>query len=116
MTKGGYITIIGVMLFMLFYQNFSNDKSTKLLIEAYEKVSTSQNSAGKTYSDTIESEISSLKDSINDISTIISLSSKSHDTVIKKTYIKNIYVLPDTGKIVSDKNETQQSLMLTNSE
>lgn len=116
MTKGGYITIIGVFLFMLFYQNYRNDKSTDELIEVYKEVAIFNATAGETISDTIKSEISSLKDSINDVNTIASLNSKTSDTVIKKTYIKNIYVLPNVEKVVSDKIETQQSLMLTNSE
>ncbi|MFN5416279.1 MAG: hypothetical protein ACK5B9_04420 [Flavobacteriia bacterium] len=111
MSRGGYITIIVCFLSMLVYQNYQNEKNTDNLLSAYKEVF----SAEKVNSnqDTTQLEINSIKDSLSDLTKLISSTPKSSDTIIKKTYVKNIYVTPSVESRISAEEET---LMLTKSD
>lgn len=116
MSRGGYITIIVFLMGMMLYQNFSNEK----MIDRYVSLVENENpkvSAEK--QDTINVEISSVMDSIRDLGKIVSSIPKTSDTIIKKTYVKNIYVLPSLEKEnkVSENNiDETESINLSNSE
>jgi hypothetical protein len=117
MSRGGYITIIVFLIGVMLYQNFSNEKMIDRYISFVEKDGSSKVSAEK--QDTINAEISSVMDSIRDLGKIVSSIPKTSDTIIKKTYVKNIYVLPSVEKenkvSESDIDETE-SINLSNSE
>lgn len=94
MTRGGYITIILVLLVMFVFQGFQNDK----MFERYEKLVEMNFSAEKT--DSTKLELQNITDSINVIKEAFAVSLKKSDTIINKSYVRNLYITPEYDKAI----------------
>jgi hypothetical protein len=116
MSRGGYIVIIGFLMMLMIYQNNSNERMIDRYVSLIENKDNSDFSADE-IKDSVSEEISVLRDSINKVEQLIVSSKKTSDTIIKKTYIKNIYVVPnveETKTSAEDINSIES--VLTNSE
>ena len=93
MTRGGYITILMFLLVMFGYQSYQNDK----MFDRYEKAIQMKYSAE--YQDSTELEMQNITDSIKSITQALKESSDKSDTVIQKSYIRNIYITPEKSEV-----------------
>ena len=94
---------------MFAYQNYSNEK----MLVRYEALFSAEKNQ---VSDIDTIEIASIKDTLNDLSTKLLSVDKTSDTVIKKTYVKNIYIMPSVEEKTSAENTDIIQSVLTNSE
>lgn len=110
MSRGGYLVIIGCLMLMFGYQNYSNEK----MLDRYEKVFSAEKNQVNV--DTTSTEIASIKDSLMDLNVKLASMPKTSDTVIKKTYVNNTYVISPPEIKTSAENDNIEELMLTKSD
>lgn len=85
--------IILVLVTMFGFQNYQNDK----MFDRYENfISSSQSNQSAEKSDTVDVKLSELSDSITQITKSLLEVSKRDTNIVKKSYIKNIYIMSDS--------------------
>jgi seryl-tRNA synthetase len=91
MTRGGYITIIMLLVVMFGYQSYNNNR----MLDRYDDIikNASELNFKAENNDTLQSEVSNIKDSLKEVTEALKMASVKKDTIIKN--IKNIYIVPN---------------------
>jgi predicted negative regulator of RcsB-dependent stress response len=120
MNRGGYIFIILVLGFVFGYQTYSNEK----MFDRYDSIlkeSIGSKVLAESVDDTTSIQITELKDSIKGISNALLSFSKQKPSIVKKSYVKNFYIVNDTSESVTAETTNKTSLeksidLITNSD
>lgn len=117
MNRGGYIFIILVLGFVFGYQTYSNEK----MLDRYDSIlkeSIGSKVLAESIDDTTKIQITELKDSIRSVSNALLSVSKQKPSIVKKSYVKNFYIVnEDTSKVVDNKTSLEKSIdLITNSD
>lgn len=85
--------IILVLITTFVFQSYQNDK----MFDRYENfISSGQSKQSAEKSDTVDVKLSELSDSITQITKSLLEVSKRDTNIVKKSYIKNIYIMSDS--------------------